>query len=129
VVADLGTAITVDLVSSEGIFLGGTITAGLRQTSKALAIGTSLLPEADIRRPESVLGKSTLECIRAGVVYGAAGAVDRLASELVKEAGGTAEVLLTGGDAQLLSPFLSVRHSVENALVLRGLNRVFQSGQ
>jgi type III pantothenate kinase len=124
VVADLGTAITVDVVSMGGCYLGGTITAGLRQVVKALSIGTSLLPEAEVARPDSIIGTSTLDCIRAGVVFGAAGAVDRLASDLVEEAGGAAEVLLTGGDACFLSPYLSVAHRVEDGLVLRGLNQL-----
>jgi type III pantothenate kinase len=125
VVVDLGTALTVDVVFGGGCYQGGTISAGLRQIAKALSTGTSLLPEVDLVRPDFIVGKSTSECIRAGIVFGAAGTVDRLVSELVDAAGGSAEVLVTGGDAHFISPFLSVSHRVEEGLVLKGLIRLY----
>lgn len=121
IVVDAGTALTVDLVSAAGCFAGGTISPGLKAMTKALALGTSLLPDVDLAAPASAVGRDTRECIRAGVVFGAAGAVDRVVEELSDAADGAPRVILTGGDAPLLSPYLRSPHDSEPDLVLRGL--------
>jgi type III pantothenate kinase len=121
VVAGLGTAVTADIVSETGRFLGGAIVAGLRTGLWALHARTSLLPEAELTAPGSALGRDTRSCLQAGAVYGAAGAVDRIAEELAQEVEGDPKLVLTGGDASLVSPFLRTEHHVERDLVLRGL--------
>ena len=121
VLAGLGTAVTVDLVSEAGRYLGGSIVAGVRTGLWALHARTSLLPEAEPATPGSALGQDTRSCLQAGAVYGTAGAVDRLAEELAKEVEGDPRLVLTGGDASLISPFLRTEHHVAPDLVLRGL--------
>ena len=119
VVAAFGSAMTVDLVSAEGVFCGGTIAPGLGMGLRALRDETSLLPRVALEPPDSAVGTDTASCIRAGVVYGAAGAVERLFRELVPDS--RAMLVLTGGDAELLSPFIALPHRVEADLVLRAL--------
>ncbi len=121
VLAGLGTAVTADLVSETGRYLGGSIVVGLRTGLWALYARTSLLPEAELTTPGSALGRDTRSCLQAGAVYGIAGAVDRLAEELAKEVEGDPRLVLTGGDAPFVSPFLRTEHRVEPDLVLRGL--------
>jgi type III pantothenate kinase len=121
VVVDLGTALTVDLVSRDGMFLGGTIAPGLRLCLDALHLKTSLLPRVDLSPPASVLGTNTPDCIRSGVVYGAAGMVEGLVRRVAACAGGPARTVLTGGDAAFLSPYLTFPHELDPHLVLRGL--------
>lgn len=121
IVIDAGTALTVDLVSAAGCFMGGTISPGLKAMAKALATGTSLLPEVDLAAPASAVGRDTTECIRAGVLFGAAGAVDRVVDELIPAADGAPRVVLTGGDAPVLSPYIKTSHDSEPELVLHGL--------
>jgi type III pantothenate kinase len=121
VVADLGTALTVDLVSGEGVFLGGTIAPGLRLCLEALSLKTSLLPRVDLSPPASVLGTNTADCIRSGVVYGAAGMAEGLVRRVAAYAEGPARTVLTGGDAPFLSPYLSFPHEIDPHLVLRGM--------
>ena len=121
IVVDFGSAVTIDLVSADGRFLGGAITAGLRTTISGLSAKTSLLPDVDLAEPESVLGQDTRECILAGVVHATAGGVDRVILEIVKEVDTDPQVCLTGGDAAFLSPFLQHPHRIEPDLVLRGL--------
>ncbi|MDE2888219.1 MAG: type III pantothenate kinase [Gemmatimonadota bacterium] len=125
IVVDAGTALTVDLVSSAGCFMGGTISPGLKAMANALSSGTSLLPEVNLAAPASALGRDTRECIRAGVLFGAAGAVDRVVEELSDAADRPPRVVLTGGDAHVLSPFLKSTHDSEPDLVLRGLACAF----
>ncbi len=126
IVVDAGTALTVDLVSAAGCFMGGTIAPGLAAMASVLASGTSLLPEVTLEAPESVLGRDTPECIRAGVVFGAAGAVDRVVEELNESGGAATRVFLTGGDASFISPYLKSSHRSVPDLVLHGLAYAFR---
>lgn len=119
VVAAFGSALTVDLVTTDGVFLGGTIAPGLSMGLRALHDETSLLPHVVLQPPDSAAGTDTVSCIRAGIVYGAAGAVERLFSELVPD--GRATLVLTGGDAELIAPFINYPHRVELDLVMRAL--------
>ena len=119
VVAAFGSALTVDLVTADGVFRGGTIAPGLGMGLRALHDETSLLPQVALQPPDSAVGTDTPSCIRAGVIYGAAGAVERLFSELVPD--GRATLVLTGGDAELIAPFVKFPHRVEPDLVMRAL--------
>ncbi len=119
VVAAFGSALTVDMVTADGVFRGGTIAPGLGMGLRALYDETSLLPHVALQPPDSAVGTDTTSCIRAGIVYGAAGAVERLFSELVPD--GRATLVLTGGDAELIAPFVKFSHRVEPDLVMRAL--------
>lgn len=119
VVAAFGSALTVDLVTADGVFRGGTIAPGLGMGLRALYDETSLLPHVALQPPDSAVGTDTTSCIRAGIVYGAVGAVERLFSELVPD--GRATLVLTGGDAELIAPFVKFPHRVEPDLVMRAL--------
>ena len=129
VVVGAGTAMTVDLVSGDGRFLGGTISPGLRTALWSLSERTSLLPEVELTAPDGVLGRDTPGCIRSGVIYGTAGAVDRLIFEFLAVSGEGPRVFLTGGDAAFLSPYLRSNHSVAPDLVLHGLASTYRRNE
>ena len=126
VAVGLGTAVTVDLVEADGRFLGGAIAPGLRTSLWALHARTSLLPQVELAMPPGALGQNTSNCIRAGVVYGTAGAVDRLVTEQQALCSTVPQVILTGGDADFLSPSLRTPHQVAHDLALRGLAWVYR---
>jgi type III pantothenate kinase len=124
VVVGVGTAITVDVVTRDGVYLGGTISPGLRTSTWALSKRTSLLPDVDVDVDDDEGGvpKSTPSSIRTGVILGTAGAVDRLISELAERAGLVDyKVILTGGDSHRLSRFLDTNHDIRDDLLLKGL--------
>ncbi len=124
VVVDAGTAVTIDRVEPPGVFRGGTIGPGLRLGFEALHRETERLPRVDLPAPgEEVraLGRDTVPAIRAGVVLGVAGAIERIAREL--GAGRDADVVLTGGDAAHLRPFLGLELRLDPDLTLRGIAR------
>jgi len=105
IVVDCGTATTVNLVSAAGAFLGGAILPGPALMARALAEGTSRLPEVaalDHARPPALPGRSTQEAIAAGIGWGIRGAVARLVTEAQRPFGGTAQVILTGGSAGIV---------------------------
>ncbi len=119
VVAAFGSALTVDLVTADGVFRGGTIAPGLGMGLRALHDETSLLPHVALHPPDSAVGTDTASCIQAGIVYGAAGAVERLFCELAPD--GRATLVLTGGDAEVIAPFINYPHRAEPDLVLRAM--------
>ena len=104
VVADFGTAVTIDCVSNEGVFLGGAIMPGLAMGAESLHAGTDRLPRIRLSRPEWVLGKNTHQAIVAGLVHGARGALRELTEAYATELGHWPTVILTGGDAKLICP-------------------------
>jgi type III pantothenate kinase len=100
IVVDCGTAATVDMLAADGTFLGGAILPGPTLMARALADGTSKLPEVaalGASPPPPMPGRSTHEAIAAGIGFGIQGAVARLVAEGQAALGGDAEVILTGG--------------------------------
>ncbi len=121
IVVDAGTAITVDLVADGPVFEGGAILPGPALCAEALHRRTALLPRVTIERaPGSALGLDTEEAIRAGVYFGAAGAI-RLLVEKLRAGREAAAVLVTGGAAPLLMPALPEHWVLDAALVFRGM--------
>ena len=105
VVVDFGTSTNIDVVSRKGEFLGGVLAPGIEISMEALATRAAALRSVELVRPRSVIGKNTIECLQAGVLYGFAGQVDGLVRRIVDELGPTAgpvTVLGTGGLAPLM---------------------------
>lgn len=125
VVIDAGSAITVDQIDSAGVFRGGAIMPGLQMQADSLASGTDALPRiewSDIKSTE-LPGTNTQRAIQGGILVGVAAAIDRLA--LMYLAGSEElqdhQIVLTGGDAETISPHLQSRHLHRCNLVCRGL--------
>jgi len=115
IVVDLGSAITVDLVSPEGAFLGGVIMPGIAMSARALYQFTDLLPEIEMSEltvPPPVLGTSTVPAMRSGLFWGAVGAIRQLIELLGDRVTGEPEVFLSGGAGPAVAELLgrSVRH-------------------
>lgn len=124
VVADFGTAITIDCVSDEGRFLGGAILPGLAMSLQSLHEKTALLPEAELEAPDWVYGKDTRQAIVGGVVFGARGALRGLVESYATELGHWPLVIATGGDARLVvgDPVDSeIVQAIVPDLVIRGV--------
>src|SRR5690348_16867834 len=92
VVVDFGTALTFDPVSAEGEYLGGIIAPGVEISMEALTNRAAALPKIDLVPPRSVIGKTTVDAIRSGVVYGFAGQVDGIVKRLRAELGAETEI-------------------------------------
>ncbi len=115
VVVDVGTAITVDLVSPEGTFLGGSILPGIAMSARALHELTDMLPFLDLSEladPPPALGSSTVAAMQSGLFWGAVGAIRQLIGELTKDLPGQPDVFLTGGAGPAVAKLLgrSARH-------------------
>ncbi|MCY4492651.1 MAG: type III pantothenate kinase [Acidimicrobiaceae bacterium] len=125
VVVDFGTGNNFDVISEFGEFLGGAIAPGIEISLDALLGRAAALRAVELAEPRSVVGKSTVESIQSGTVYGFAamidGMVDRFAAEL-----GEINVVATGGLAHLIAPVARAIDDVEPFLTLHGLRIVHQ---
>jgi type III pantothenate kinase len=123
---DAGTALTIDLVTADGLFLGGNISPGMKMRFTALHQNTYRLPEISQQEEIPVIGQSTTEAILAGVVNGIAYEIDNSINSLKNKYNDLA-VIMTGGDARYLSRLLKNTIFVEENLVLSGLNAILRN--
>ncbi|HEV8125140.1 MAG TPA: type III pantothenate kinase [Gemmatimonadales bacterium] len=123
VVVDFGTATTFDCVTIDGRFIGGAIMPGLRTSADQLTRRAAKLPATELAPPQHAIGRRTEDCIRAGVLFGAADAVDGMIARIRKEwpNSGTPKVVATGGLATTVTPFTHNIDAVDPDLTLRGL--------
>lgn len=123
VVVDFGTAVTFDILSPEGNYIGGVIAPGLEVMTDYLFQRTALLPHIHPIEPESAIGKSTRDAMLAGTVYGYRGLVREILAQVRHELGSRRRVhiVATGGYAALISARLPEIKLVHPNLTLEGL--------
>ena len=123
IVVDFGTATTFDCILSDGRFIGGAIMPGLRTSADQLTRRAAKLPATELQLPARVIGRRTEECIQAGVLFGAADAVDGIVRRIQAEWPGTTapRVIATGGLAELVTPLCRTIEAVVPDLTLTGL--------
>jgi type III pantothenate kinase len=123
IMVDFGTATTCDAISAEGEYLGGAIAPGVEISLDALFGRAAALRQVELARPRSVLGRSTMESIQSGTVYGYAAQVDGLCARIEEELG-ECTVVGTGGLSPLIAPFTESIEHIEPWLTLHGLRLV-----
>jgi type III pantothenate kinase len=128
IVVDLGTATTYDCITGDGVFLGGVIAPGVRTSAETLFRRTAKLPATDLYAPEKVIGTRTEDCIRAGVMYGAAGAVDGIIRRIIGAWPRPSRpfVVATGGLAETVRPLCETLELVAPHLTLDGLRIAYE---
>jgi type III pantothenate kinase len=127
VVVDFGTAITYDVVSDEGEYLGGVITPGIEISLEALSERAAKLPNVELGEPRTVIGRSTSEAIRSGIAFGFAGQVEGIVRRLRAELGQRTRVIATGGFSTVMYPLISeVIDEVDELLTLSGLRLIWE---
>jgi type III pantothenate kinase len=125
IVVDFGTANTVDAVSAKGEYLGGAIFPGIEISLDALFARAAALRRVELVAPKNVIGKSTIEAIQSGAVYGFSGQVDAIVDRFVAELG-PSTVVATGGLAELIMPHSRTIQHFEPWLTLQGLRLVHE---
>lgn len=121
VVADFGSAITIDCVNDDGVFLGGAILPGLKLSVSALACRAAALPEVKLSLPKTPWGRNTAEAISAGVVLGAVGSLRQIVERYAQKLGQWPEIIVTGGDGEFIGQHCEFIHAVIPDLVLMGI--------
>lgn len=122
VVVDLGTATTFDVITTEGVFLGGVIAPGVSSGLEWLGRRTAKLPRVELHPPERVIGRRTESCIQSGIFYGVVEGVDGLVRRILDEWDGSDPlVVVTGGFAEIVGPHCATVERIEPLLTLCGL--------
>lgn len=126
IIADFGTATTIDAVSPNGTYLGGAIAPGIGISSDALFRAAARLPRVELKAPSRTLALNTTESIQAGLVFGYAGLckelIERARVDFVADWKSEPTIYATGGLAELIAPLVPVIERVEAHLTLRGLH-------
>jgi type III pantothenate kinase len=126
VIVDFGTAITYDCVGAAGEYIGGIIAPGVEISMEALTSRAAAIPKIDLTPPRALIGKSTVEAIRSGVIYGFASQVDGMVGRLREELGDETEAIATGGLAHAIVPFCELIDDVDEILTLTGLRLIYE---
>ena len=125
IVVDFGTATTYDIVSKDGVFEGGVISPGIRTAARALWGGAAMLPEIEIRKPESVIAKETVSSMQGGLVFGYIGQTEYIIKK-IKECGyEDAKVIATGGLGNIIVPETDSIDIYDPMLTLDGLRMIY----
>ncbi len=125
IVVDMGTATTFDAISAQGEYLGGAIAPGVAISMDALFHHAAALRRVELVEPRSVIGKSTVESLQAGALYGYADQVDGMCRRIVDELG-KCTVVATGGLSEVIAPYTTSIDHREPWLTLHGLRIVFE---
>lgn len=123
VVADFGTAVTIDLVDAHGVFQGGVICPGFEISAQALKDNTAQLPKVTVHRPGGPYGKNTADAINCGLYYSIIGALEEIVRRYAEEVGHWPQIIITGSGAEIIKddcPFVDnyVPHLVIKGIIL-----------
>ena len=126
IVIDYGTATTYDLVNAKGEFEAGVTAPGIRISARALWEDAAKLPEIEIKKPDSILGKETISSMQAGLVYGQIGQTEYIIRQIIEESGYEhVKVVATGGLGKMISSETDAIQEYNPDLTLIGLNLIY----
>ena len=121
VVADFGTAVTIDLVDQNGVFLGGIICPGFEISAQALKENTAQLPKVTVTRPKEPYGKNTAEAINCGLYYSIVGALEEVIRRYAEKIGKWPQTVITGAAAKVIKDDCQFVDSYVPNLVVKGI--------
>lgn len=126
IVVDFGTAITFDYIDEHADYIGGAIAPGIGIATEALYQSAAKLPRIELVKPKSVVGRNPIQSMQAGIIYGYAGQVDGVVGRILNEFNVKAQVIATGGLADLISDESQTIQHVNPLLTLEGLRIIYE---
>ena len=127
IVIDMGTATTVTVVDGQGKYIGGAILPGVELSLSALAEKTALLPKIDMNAPKNAISSNTVDCMKSGIVYGTAGAIDGMIDRISAELNSSSPtVIATGEYSSVVIPHCRHKITADDTLLLRGLYAIWK---
>lgn len=130
IVVDFGTATTYDLIGPEGTFEAGVTSPGIRISAKALWNETAKLPEIEIKKPASILGRDTVSSMQAGIVYGYIGQTEYIIEQMKKESGyDNIKVVATGGMGRIICENTDKIDVYNTELTLQGMRMIYEKNK
>ena len=125
VIIDMGTATTISVINKEKAFCGGLIMPGVRVSLDSLSSRASQLPVISLEPGKRLIGTNTVDCMKSGIVYGAAASIDGVIDRIEEDLGETPTVISTGGLANKIIPFCRREIIVDEKLLLKGLMIIY----
>lgn len=122
---DMGTANTVCVVDTEGVYRGGMIYPGIGVSLESLTSHASQLGGIGLGNPKQIIGKNTADCMESGIIYSSAAAVDGIIDRIKDEFGSDLTVVATGGLAKKLIPYCRRHIIIDEYLLLKGLEIIY----
>ncbi len=130
IVIDFGSATNYGAISEKGEFLGGAIAPGIKMSAEALYTGTAKLPRIELVCPPSIIGRTTVTNIQAGVIHGYVGSVEHIIRTMRQEMGcEKARVIATGGMARIIAAESDVIDVIDTTLTLKGIRIIYERNQ
>ena len=125
IVVDFGSATTFNLISDKGEFLGGAIAPGIKSSSESLTNTAAKLPRIELIKPKTIIGKTTIQNMQAGVIYGFSGLVEAIVKGMAQESGyEKVTVIATGGMSELVAQ--NIFDKIDRSLSLKGLKILYE---
>jgi len=126
VVADFGTAVTIDFIDQNGVFQGGAICPGFEISAQALQQNTAQLPKVKITKPNEPYGKSTAEAINCGLYYSIIGALEEIVRRYAEKTGRWPQTIITGSAAEIIKDDCEFVDNYVPNLVVKGIVLAYQ---
>ena len=129
IIVDIGTAITFDYLDEEGSYHGGAIAPGIQIAADALFLRTSKLPRVELEESKTVIGKSTIEAMKSGLVNGYVGLIDGIIEKMLEELckdKSQVKIISTGGFSSLLASKSKYIELSDTDLILKGLKSIYE---
>ena len=127
IIVDFGTAITFDVVSKKGEYLGGVIAPGIEISLEALFFKTAMLPKIRLAHPNRFIGQNTVESIRIGCSVGIGGLCDRIIQNIKERGFATPLVIATGGYAKFMRKYCHSIDKIDELLVIKGILSCYEA--
>lgn len=128
-IVDMGTATKMTVMNEKGAFIGVSIIPGVLMGLNALSENTAQLPKVELEAPRLVVGKNTSDSMRSGVIFGNAAMIDGMIERIINEVGKELPVYATGGVSHLIIPYCKHSITIDENLVLKGLNIIYNKNK
>ena len=129
ILVDMGTATTISVLDKTGAFIGGCISPGVKISMDALTARTALLPGLQLDQPKKAIGRNTIDCMRSGLMLGAACMIDGMIERMEEEMGYKTTVIATGGIAKFVIPMCRRAIIYDKDLISKGLAALYRENR
>ncbi len=126
IVIDMGTATTMIVLDETGALIGGSISPGVKISLDALTERTALLPGLQLDQPKRAIGRNTIDCMRSGIMMGAASMLDGMVERMEQELGHKTTVIMTGGIGKFIVPLCRTPMIYDKDLLVKGLAALYR---
>jgi type III pantothenate kinase len=129
IVVDMGTATTIIVIDKNSAMIGGCIMPGVKISMDALTERTALLPGLQLDQPKKAIGRNTIDCMRSGLMLGAACMIDGMIQRMEEELGYETTVIATGGIAKFVVPMCRKPIIYDKDLLVKGLAALYRENK